>query len=177
MITHRLMLVVGIFATLAALAALTALPVGATSTAATDATITLTPGSLSISAPSTTVSLGSSPVSNGSITISGPLGDVTVSDQRGGVTTWTATAISTAFTPTAGPAVPASAVSYAAVLVSQAGVVATVVPDLNMTGVATVMTGASGGISTVTWNPTITVVVPANYAPGTYSATITHSVA
>ena len=31
--------------------------------------------------------------------------------------------------------------------------------------------------STASWNPNISVLVPANYAPGVYSATITHSVA
>jgi len=39
------------------------------------------------------------------------------------------------------------------------------------------VTGASGGISSATWNPSISVLVPANLAPGVYSATITHSVA
>ena len=39
------------------------------------------------------------------------------------------------------------------------------------------MNGASAGISTASWNPTISVLVPANFAPGVYSATITHSVA
>lgn len=48
-------------------------------------------------------------------------------------------------------------------------------PDL--TGVTTVVTGASAGISSASWNPSISVLVPANYAPGVYSATITHSVA
>jgi hypothetical protein len=37
--------------------------------------------------------------------------------------------------------------------------------------------GASTGLAWASWNPTITVVVPAGAAPGTYSGTITHSVA
>ena len=90
-----------------ALAATTALPAGADTTA----TFTLTAGGLSISAPTGSVSLGSQLASTSASTISGPLGGVTVSDQRGGVTTWTASVISTAFTPSAGPAVPASNVS------------------------------------------------------------------
>jgi hypothetical protein len=113
-----------------------------------------------------------------SSTISGPLGVVTVTDQRGGTTTWTASAISTAFTPTAGPADPASNVSYGAGTVTvSATVVATAVAAADLTGVSTVVTGASTGISTASWNPTISVIVPGNYAPGVYSATITHSVA
>jgi len=157
----------------AAVVAMTALP-GA---AATPATFTLTAGPLTISAPTGSVSLGSQVAATSSTTISGQLGEVTVSDQRGGVTTWTASVISTAFTPPAGPADPASNVSYTAGLITQAGVVATAVSVTDLTGVSTVVTGASSGISTATWNPSITVFVPANFAPGVYSATITHSVA
>ena len=113
-----------------------------------------------------------------SSTISGSLGVVTVTDQRGGTTTWTASAISTAFTPPAGPADPASNVSYGAGTITVSPtVVATAIGATDLTGVSTVVTGASTGISTASWNPTISVVVPANYAPGVYSATITHSVA
>jgi hypothetical protein len=162
-----------LFAGALGVAAATALTAGA----ATPATFTLTAGGLSISAPTSSVSLGSQAVSNNAFTITGSLGPVTVSDQRGGVTTWTASVISTAFTPVSGPADPASNVSYAAGTVTQSGVVATAVSALDLTGLATVVTGASAGISSATWNPTISVLVPGNYAPGVYSATITHSVA
>jgi hypothetical protein len=166
----KLLLFAGIFA---ALTAATALPVGADTT-----TFTLTAGALSISAPAGSVSLGSQVASTSSSTISGPLGVVTVSDQRGGATTWTASVISTAFTPPSGPADPASNVSYGAGAIAvSATVVATALAAPNLTGVSTVVTGASTGISTATWNPTISVVVPANFAPGVYTATITHSVA
>jgi hypothetical protein len=124
------------------------------------------------------VSLGSQVAAAGSSTISGSLGAVTVTDQRGGTTTWTASVIATAFTPTAGPADPASNVSYAAgVITSSATVVATAVAAPDLTGVSPVVTGASTGISSATWNPTVSVIVPADFAPGTYVATITHSVA
>ena len=162
-----------IAATLATVAAATALPAGADTTA----TFTLTAGGLSISAPTGSVSLGSQMASTSSSTITGPLGVVTVTDQRGGVTSWTASVISTAFTPAAGPAVPASNVSYAAGAITASGVVAAAVPAPNLTGVSPVVTGASVGISSASWNPNISVVVPANYAPGVYSAVITHSVA
>lgn len=173
MMIRRLAFVLGIFGTVAALAAAFALPVGASS-----ATITLTAGALSISAPTGSVSLGSSSVSNGSVTISGSLGVVSISDARGVTTPWTASVISTVFTPPAGPAIPASDVSYAAGVITQsAGVVATAVAATDLTGVTTVVTGVPTGVSSVSWNPTITIVAPANYAPGVYSATITHSVA
>ena len=159
--------------TFAALAGVSALPAGS----ATPATFQLIAGTLSISTPTASVSLGSQVSSVTSSTMSGPLGVVTVSDQRGGTTTWTASVISTAFTPPAGPADPASNVSYAAGTITVSGVVATAVAGADLTGVTTVVTGASTGVSSASWNPTISVLVPANFAPGIYAATITHSVA
>ena len=150
------------------------LPAGAS----TPASFTLTSGTLSISAPTAGVSLGSQVASTTSSVMSGSLGAVTVSDQRGGTTTWTASVISTAFTPTAGPADPASNVSYSGGPIVDSGpVVATAYPVTDLTGVVTVVTGASTGISTATWSPTISIVVPANFAPGVYTATVTSSVA
>jgi hypothetical protein len=162
-----------LFAASIGVLAATALPAGA----ATPTTFTLTAGGLSISAPAGGVSLGSQLASTSASTITGSLGVVTVSDQRGGTTTWTASVISTAFTPPAGPAVPASNVSYVTGSITASGVVATAVSAPDLTGVSPVATGASSGISSASWNPSISVVVPANYAPGVYSATITHSVA
>src|SRR6202142_4170420 len=128
------------------------LPAGAS----TPASFTLTSGTLSISAPTAGVSLGSQVASTTSSTMSGSLGAVVVSDQRGGPTTWTTSVISTAFTPTSGPADPASNVSYSAGPVVESGpVVATPDPVTDLTGVVTVMTGVSTGISTATWSPTI----------------------
>lgn len=153
---------------IAALAGVTALPAGS----ATPATFQLVAGTLSISTPTASVSLGSQVSSVIASTMSGPLGDVTVSDQRGGTTTWTASVIATAFTPPAGPADPASNVSYAAGAITASGVVATAVAASNLTGVPTVVTGASSGVSSASWNPIISVIVPANFAPGVYAATI-----
>jgi hypothetical protein len=173
MIERRFVLMLAVVGSLLTFAAAFAVPVDAS-----NATITLTPGALVISAPGTSVSLGSASVSNSAITISGSLGVVSISDQRGVTTPWTASVISTAFIPTAGPAIPASAVSYAAGVITQSsGVVATAVAASDLTGVTTVVTGVPTGVSSASWNPTITIVVPPNFAPGTYAATITHSVA
>jgi hypothetical protein len=111
--------------------------------------------------------------------VSGPLGLVTVSDLRGGTTTWVTSVISTAFTPVpANPAVPAINVSYATGTITQsANVVAAAVATTDLTGVSPVVNGASTGVSSASWNPNISVLVPANFAPGIYSGTITHSVA
>jgi hypothetical protein len=163
--------------TVVTLIAVSALPAGAD---ATTATFQLTAGALSISVPAGSVSLGSQVVSASASTISGPLGVVTVTDQRGGTTSWVASVIVTAFTPTVGPAVTAIAankVSYAAGTITQSGVTATQPATTDLTGVSPVVNGASTGLSSASWNPTISVLLPANAAPGTYTATITHSVA
>lgn len=146
--------------------------------AITPMSFTLTAGALSISTPTANADLGTQVSSTTVSSISGLLGQVTVTDQRGGTTTWTTSAIATAFTPGGGPADPASNVSYAAgTITDSATVVATAVNVTNLTGQSTVVTGASSGISTASWNPTITVIIPANFAPGIYLATITQSVA
>lgn len=165
-----------LISTVAALAAATAVSAGALTTA----TFTLTAGALSISAPTGTVALGASQVASTSPrTFSGPLGTVTVTDERGGTTTWVTSVISSAFTPVpASTAVPATAVSYAAGTITVSALVGATTPaTTDLTGVSPVVNGASTGISTASWNPTITVVVPANAAPGVYSGTITHSAA
>jgi WxL domain surface cell wall-binding len=156
----------------------TAIPAGADVTGGTPATFTLTAGALSISVPVGPVSLGSQAALTTSSTLSGSLGVVTVTDQRGGTTTWTVSVISGAFTPTGGPADPATNLSYAAGTITQsANVVATAVAASDLSGQSTVVTASSSGLSTASWDPTITVIIPANFAPGVYGATITHSVA
>jgi hypothetical protein len=136
-----------------------------------------TAGALSISAPSGNVSLGSQMSLNTASTISGQLGVVTVSDQRGGTQTWTASVIAGAFTPPTGTAIAASAISYAAGSITVSGVVATAVAAPDLTAVSTVVTGSGSGISTASWNPTISVLVPPNFAAGIYTSVVTHSVA
>jgi hypothetical protein len=158
-----------------ALAGATTPPAGA----ATPTTFTVTGGALTISAPTGSVSLGSLGTSNTSGSVSGPLGLVTVSDLRGGTTTWVASVISTAFTPVpANTAIPAIDVSYSTGTITQsANVVAAAVATTDLTGVSPVVNGASTGVSIASWTPTISVFIPANFAPGIYSGTITHSVA
>lgn len=150
------------------------------SRAGTSASFTLNAGVLSISAPAGPVSLGSQLVSANASTISGSLGVVTVTDQRGGATAWVASVIVTAFTPTTGPAVTAIAAShvgYSAGTVTEVGVTTAQPATTDLTGVSPVVNGTSTGLSTASWNPTITVALPPNAAPGVYTATITHSVA
>lgn len=169
----RFVLLASSFASLAAAVALSA-------GAATVATFTLIPGALSISAPTGPVALGASQVASaGAHTFTGLLGTVTVTDDRGGATAWVASVISTSFVPdTTGAAVPALAVSYAAGTVSVSALVTAVKPaTTDLTGVSPVVNGTSTGISSASWNPTISVLVPPAAVAGTYSGTITHSVA
>jgi hypothetical protein len=156
------------------------LPASAATTGLTAATVTVTGGSLSITVPTNAGNLGTQADTVGGETISGPLGQVQVTDARSAVagSGWVATVISTAFTPPAGPAIPASAVSYTAGAITKVGTATYTANDPgNLTGVASAVT-ASGitGDNSATWTPTINVAVPGGFAAGVYSATITHSV-
>lgn len=146
----------------------------------TPATVTVTGGTLSITVPANAGSLGTQANTVAGGTISGPLGQVQVHDARSAVagSGWVASVISTAFTPPAGPAIPASAVGYTAGVISKVGTATyTANNPANLTGVtpAVTATGITGDNS-ATWNPTIKVTVPGGMAAGDYAATITHSV-
>jgi len=156
------------------------LTAAADTTGATAATVTVTGGALSITVPTDAGNLGTRANSVAGGTISGLLGTVQVSDARSAAagSGWVASAISTAFTPTAGPAIAASAVSYSAGAITKVGTATyTANNPSNLTGVAPVVT-ATGitGDNSATWDPTITVTVPGGMAAGVYFATITHSV-
>ena len=154
----------------------TALP----ASAATTVTITITPGSLSITVPASPGNLATKANTVLAETVSGSLGPVQVNDARNAAagSGWVASVISTAFTPSAGPTIAASAVGYTAGTITKVGTATYVSNDPpNLTGVAPAVT-ATGitGDNSATWNPTITVAVPGGTATGVYSATITHSV-
>jgi hypothetical protein len=157
-----------------------ALPTTAYASSVTAATITVLGGTLSISAPTDAGNLGSRTNSVLGGTISGVLGQVQVNDARSAAagSGWVASVISTAFTPLAGPAIAASAVSYTAGTITKVGTATYTANDPpNLTGVAPAVT-ATGitGDNSATWNPTISVVVPGGMAATVYLATITHSV-
>jgi hypothetical protein len=146
----------------------------------TTATVTVTGGSLSISAPPAAGSLGSRANTVPGGTISGSLGVVQVNDARSAAagSGWVASVISSAFTPPSGPAIPASAVSYTVGAITKIGTATfTANNPEDLTGVAPAVT-ATGitGDNSASWNPTINVAVPGGFAAGVYSATITHSV-
>ena len=133
-------------------------------------------GSLSISAPTGVVDFGSFTL--GAASAGGALGVVVVTDNRGGATAWTATVSSTAFI-NGGSSIPSSDINYAPGTAGTTGGVTLAAPvtgNLTSPRVAQA-TSAVTGTNTATWNPGITVTIPAGVMPGTYAATITHSVA
>ena len=146
----------------------------------TATSISVTGGFLSITVPVNAGSLGTRANTVLAGAISGPLGQVLVNDARSAAagSGWVASAISTAFTPPSGPAIPASAVGYTAGAITKVGTATYTANDpVNLTGVAPAVT-ATGitGDNSATWNPTINVTVAGGKAAGVYTGTITHSV-
>ncbi|MCW2615925.1 MAG: hypothetical protein JWN08_2919 [Frankiales bacterium] len=158
------------------------LPAGA---ADTTTTFTLTAGALGVSAP-VSKNLGSG---SAGAPVSASLGDVTVSDARGTLLgSWTATAVSSAFTTggaTPNETIAATNVTYASGLETGGSGTAVRVPGQLSAAVAVAIdtaktafsaTGALGTNST-TWSPTVIVSPPSSAVAGTYTGTVTHSVA
>ncbi|HLL07166.1 MAG TPA: hypothetical protein VK393_00790 [Nocardioidaceae bacterium] len=153
-------------------------PASADQTGTSSASVQITGGVLAITVPVGAGSLGTRSNTVGGGTISGPLGEVQVTDARSGSAGWVASAISTAFTPPTGPAIAASAVGYTAGAITKVGTATyTANNPSNLTGVAPVVT-ATGvtGDNSATWTPTIHVAVSGGLAAAVYTATITHSV-
>jgi len=153
-----------------------AAPAFAATVADTPVTVQITGGALGISAPAGPVNLGSAAASADVQTVTGLLGLVAVTDLRAGIAGWVATAGSSAFT---GPtALLGSAAAYApgtAVVTGTATVTATNLASMITPGTTQTATAVLG-VNTATWNPSITVTLPAGAQAGTYGATITHSV-
>jgi hypothetical protein len=144
----------------------------------TTVTFTVTSGELSMSAP-TSASLGSGAPGT---TISGALGAVTVTDDRALLSAaWTVTAASTDWTTGGGtPAetIPATDVGYDPGSITTTGTITATGTPITLSGTAApVVTGTAGvGDNTATWNPTLSVAVPASAVGGIYTGTLTQSV-
>jgi len=155
-----------------------ALPASAATSGTTDTTFTLTAGTIDITvAANAALTNGAS----GATSVSGKLGDVTVADNRGGTANWTVSAASTAFTSTTGSTTSSStAVSYNSGAITSTGTVtAASSGTVAVSAIAApVATGTLvSGNNTATWNPTLTVTLPASSLAGTYAGTVTTSVA
>ena len=145
----------------------------------TTVTFTVTVGALTLTAPGT-ASLGT--VLPGH-TVTGPLGSVTVTDNRALLTaSWTATASSTDFTTGGGTpneTIPVGDVDYDPGEITKTGTITVTGTPITLSATpATVVAGtASVGNNTATWNPSIGVDVPPAAVGGLYTGTITQSVA
>jgi hypothetical protein len=142
-------------------------------------TLTLTAGALEISAPAT-ANLGSAVATAAGHVYSAQVGEIVVTDNRAAAAGagWIASAISTALTPTAGPAIAATYIAYSAGTVVTTGTVTTVDNDPStIFGVSPVVTAtAITGSNTATWNPTLSITIGGTFVAGVYTGTITHSV-
>jgi hypothetical protein len=144
----------------------------------TTVTFTVTTGALSMSAP-VNANLGSGAPGS---TIAAPIGAVGVTDNRALLAaSWTATASSTDWTTggaTSPETIPATDVTYNPGSITTTGVITTTGTTINLANTAaTVVTGTSGvGDNTASWDPTLSVAVPAAAVGGSYSATLVQSV-
>jgi hypothetical protein len=142
-------------------------------------TFAVTSGLLTISVP-TAASLGSGAPGS---TISGPLGTITVTDNRALLNAaWTVTAASTNFTTgtaTTAETIPAGDATYSPGTVTTTGTITVTPSGITLSNSPqTVMSASSGnGDNTAAWDPTVAVAVPSAAVTGTYTGTITHSVA
>lgn len=154
-----------------------------TSATAEDTPVTLevTGGGLGITVPAGPVNFGSTTVSSSPQMVTSQLGDVAVTDQRGGTAGWTVTAQAVDFMGPNNTTISMSAPNSSTYHAPQANVIgtATVIPsDLSPMyppGPVQTATGVSG-TNSANWNPTISITVPANSLAGTYTSTIAHSV-
>ncbi|HZJ06301.1 MAG TPA: hypothetical protein VFD59_12620 [Nocardioidaceae bacterium] len=167
---RKLLAALGVAVTSTAVLCMTALPASADTT---DVTFALSGGALAVSAQPTTA-LGNKG-SSGTTSVSGSLGDTVLTDNRGGTLGWSVGAATGAFTD---GTTTASAVSYAppATPTSTGIVVATGTTQALTAVPAQVMAGTLVvGNNTATWNPTLTVTLPASSTAGSYAGTITTS--
>jgi Putative Ig domain/Bacterial lectin len=153
--------------------------------ATTSITLVVAAGVLSMTAPTSVVLPSAAPGG----TTSAQLGTVTVTDRRGiSAASWTATVSATTFVTggATGPeTIPLTQVTYWSGPATATTGTGTFTPGQANAGVAvnltvprtafSVSTGSS--LNSASWNPTLSVSVPASAVRGTYTATITHSVA
>ena len=141
-------------------------------------TFVVTTGALTMTAPGT-ANLGSGAPGT---TISGPLGVVTVSDNRALLNaSWTATASSTNFTTGGGGpglTIPATAADYNPGHITVTGTITATPINITLSNSPQdVVDGSAGsGDNSASWNPTILIAIPGTAVGGTYTGTLTESV-
>ncbi|MDQ7909234.1 hypothetical protein RB614_32405 [Phytohabitans sp. ZYX-F-186] len=159
-----------------------AAPAAAAPTGDTTASFTVAAGTLDVVVPATaTIGSGGAPGTS----ISGSLGSVSVDDTRAAAdASWTVTVTTTAFTTgggTASETVAATDVDYASGPATATTGTGTFTPTGAAAPIGTGITAFSHtggtGNNSAAWNPTLNVNVPLANVAGTYTGTVTHSVA
>jgi hypothetical protein len=154
-----------------------AMPATAATSGSTTATVLLTSGTLDITVPNGPVAIGASPVSG--TQVSGQLGSVTVTDSRSAdPASWSASVSATPFqngTHTLAASYDTGVVTSTGIPISQWTINTPVTLSTSSQAIVT-LNPTSSGDNTATWNPTITVAIPAGAIAGTYTSVITHSV-
>jgi hypothetical protein len=141
-------------------------------------TFSVSSGALTMTAP-VSADLGSG-VPGGTIT--GQMGTVTVTDTRALLAaSWTAVASATDWTTgggTSSETIPAGDVAYDPGSIATTGNINATGTLINLSSApAAIVTGTAGiGNNTASWDPTLTVSVPAQAVAGTYTGTIIESV-
>lgn len=159
-------------------------PAHAATSGATITTFAITAGNLAITVPASTVALGTGTVSPGAATATGQLGAVAVADARGSlVNTWTTTVGSTTFVTggsSTSETVAKSNIAYSSGAATSTTGLGAFVPgvlaNLSADGTGASWTGAAGN-NTAAWNPTLVFTLLSSQVSGTYTGTVTHSVA
>ncbi|HEY9391143.1 MAG TPA: hypothetical protein VIR27_15430 [Mycobacteriales bacterium] len=154
-------------------------PADADPSASTTVTFAVTAATLDITAPATATLTNVAPGD----TATGSLADTVVTDGRAATdASWTATVLSTAFT-SGSQSIPASDVRYSSGSPTattgngafNAG--ATVTPDATAPEATAFSHTGGTGNNTSTWSPTLSVIVPLGTSEGTFTGTVTQSVA
>jgi hypothetical protein len=159
-------------------------PAQAANSGSTITTFAITGGALNITVPASTVALNTGTVNAGAATAAGQLGSVTVADTRGAlVNSWTTTVSSTTFVTggaSADETVAVANIAYSSGAATAHTGLGAFVPGIlvngTVPGTGGSHTGLAGNTST-TWNPTLTFTLLSSQVAGTYTGTITHSVA
>jgi hypothetical protein len=155
---------------------LAAVPVGtaqAADSGDTIATFTLAGGSLDItSAPDAALGNGAPGVAS----VTGSLGAVGISDTRGSTMGWVVSASSTSFVNATGSASTGVVYNSGAATASTGTVAAVSRGNTDIRAEADVASGNATGNNTASYNPTLTVSLPANALAGDYAGTVTTSI-
>lgn len=145
----------------------------------TTVTFAIAPGGLAIDNAQTAVDLGTA--TNGTLasTVTGSLGNITVSDTRDLSVGWVASGATTDFTRTGGTETISSALAtltQSNTVVSSTGSLTSFLGGTGPGTLAVLGTAVTVGRNTVTFAPTITIAAPVGTATGTYTGTFTSTI-